>query len=616
MFLSRISQVLFASLIASAGLLLAPQDAAAEGGPASWAPVDTVFFVEIPSFDRLRVQWKKSLISRLMKDEQFRKLTGGGSGKLDEHLEELAKELGLENAEQLKVFPQGGVAVIVTVDPPTAGATEPVVHLAIVGDWGENSPKLAHLLEKIVGKLKADGGSESHEEYRGLTITTVKEAPEPPAPTSQPANGADTDPPAEQPTASTGNDDSPFADGVWFATSGTITAFANDLPTIKGVLDRIAGDGKDSFAQTSHYAGLRKHCAPLGEVNMVVNIPRLVEIGAKLDSNIKEANEMLALDSLGAFVATVAVAPKARVAAQMRGFISLGAERRGLARILTQQVVNKPLLNTQEFPRDTILALLYNIRFENLLDEIYELRKKSDPEGAEMLKAGLKMPLGEGKFIDLERLSKSFTLPLKLQFAFGQPYEPEDLSILLSVKHTSRESVSQLFEFPMASQFLAKRDLDGPSVYDVVMMMMPVGVSVAVTDDDFVIGNTPGINRMIRPADGPPTPKLGSDPQYQFTAQAGPPEAWYMIYVDTHKFLTAALKLHRRAKAAADGEEPPPSFSLDATTHVLDFMKDIPFDKVESPEALLKFAPAILSTATSVPGGILLHSIVTEPIAP
>ena len=138
---------------------------------------------------------------------------------------------------------------------------------------------------------------------------------------------------------------------------------------------------------------------------------------------------------------------------------------------------------------------------------------------------------------------------------------------------------------------------------------------MALTDAVLALGNTPGVEQLIRSAAGKGGPTLASDPQFQFAARMAPPAVWHGAYVDTHKFLTAALALHKQAKAAAEKEDGGQiDLSYDMTGQFLKGIIDIPFDEIENPEELLKYAPIFLLTATSVPEGLLLYSNVTEPV--
>ncbi len=327
---------------------------------------------------------------------------------------------------------------------------------------------------------------------------------------------------------------------------------------------------------------------------------------------LKEQREALALDKIGAVVGTIAIAPKEHVSAELRGVISVAADRTGLAKLLTESVVNKPLLEDSPFPDSTIFSAWYNFKFETLIDEIYEIQRKTDPEGAEMFKASLKVPIGEEKILDVEKLFKSFAPPLTLQFAMSPPYNSENVSLLLSLNHTNREAVAQLFSLPMLSQFTMKRDFLGQPIYD---SFIPPGLSLGLTDATLALGNTPGVEQLIRSAAGKGGPTLASDPQFQFAARMAPPAVWHGAYFDTYKFLTAALALHKRAKAAAAKEDGGQiDLSYDTTGQIMQGMTGIPFDDMENPEELLKYAPIFLSTATSVPEGLMLYSNVTEPV--
>ena len=202
---------------------------------------------------------------------------------------------------------------------------------------------------------------------------------------------------------------------------------------------------------------------------------------------------------------------------------------------------------------------------------------------------------------------------LTIQLALSPPFKTKDVSILISLKHTDRQAIEQLFSFPLLNQYCQKRDVMGQSVYDV--MFPPVGASIAITDNTFAVGNTPGIEQLVNSEPGQQGQALSDDPQYQFAAGQAPQKVCYALYVDTHKFFSAALALYTQAKKAAEaGEEEQFNFSYDMTSRLLDFMKGMSFDKLDVPQAVLQYAPAVLISTTKTPEGLLLYANVTEPV--
>ncbi len=599
-------------LLSGTAITFAATPLAQADGPASWAPADTVVLIEVPDFPKLMEQWKKTSFHRALNDPQMKKMTAGITGKIDTLLNDLVTKLGLESVDQSKVEPTGGAALVLKLKVQ-AWADEPTPLIAVVADWGENDPDLQNLIKQAVAKAIERGGAKTTEDFDGVTITTLTAGKKPSEPAIQPVAPGQQPPPSGGDAASGAPAGIPItAKTVSFATMGTVTAIGSDVALLKKIIKRVKNKGVDSLAQTKDYETLKKRCAPLGQINFFANLPLLIGMAAELTPEFKGQREALALDKIGAVVGTIAIAPKERVSAELRGFIPVAGDRTGLAKLLTEHVVNKPLLENNPFPDSTIFCAWYNFKFETLIDEIYEIKRKTDPEGAEMFKADMKIPISEEETFDVEKLFKSFAMPLKLQFAMSPPYKSENVSLLLSLNHTNREAVAQLFSLPMLTQFMLKRDFLGQPIYD---SFFPPGLSCALTDDLLAIGNTPGVEQLVRSAAGRGGPTLASDPQFQFAARMAPPAVWHGSYCDTHKFLTAALALHKQAKAAAEKEDDGQiDLGFDMTGQFLKGITNIPFDDIENPEELLKYAPIFLSTATSVPEGVLLYSNVTEPL--
>ncbi len=601
---------LWTLVLSVAALAFASTPLARADAPASWAPADTVVLVEVPDFPKFMEQWKKSSFHRIFNDPQMKKLTAGITGGFEVFLQKGVAKLGLESVDQLMVEPTGGAALVLKMG---AGADEPTPLVAVVADWGENDPKLQDLIKQAVAKATESGGTKTTEDFDGVTITTLTVSKKASEPTTPPAEPGQQSPPSDgdaKPGTIAGIPIS--GDTVSFATIGTVTAIGSNVALLKDIIKRVKDKGVDSIARSKDYETLKKRCAPLGQVNFFATVPFLIGLAAEITPRFKEQREALALDKIGAVVGTIDIAPKARVSAELRGFIPVAGDRTGLAKMLTENVVNKPLLEDNPFPDSTIFSTWFNFKFETLLDEIYEIRRKTDPEGAEMFKAEMKIPLSEEETFDVEKLFKSFAMPLTLQFAMSPPYKSENVSLLLSLNHTNREAVAKLFSLPILTQFMMKRDFLGQPVYDTFMLP---GLSAALTDQALALGNTPGVEQLIRSAAGKGGPTLASDPQFQFAARMAPPAVWHGAYFDTHKLLTAALALYKEAKAAAEKEDDGQiDLSFDMTSQFLKGITDMPFDDIENPEELLKYAPVFLSTMTSVPEGLLLYSNVTEPV--
>lgn len=592
----------------------------AAASPAHWAPKDTALLVEIPDFKEFMAQWKKTVVYRCFQDPQIKKLTEPIAGQIDAKLNELARELGLESIEQLKVEPEGGAAFIMSAPRQTANGRASDPDAAIVADWGGNSPQLKELLDKISANAVERGWRKQAEDFDGTGITSLV----PPSPSVQPADAKSAQPIDGEGAAAPANNspeqpappDAPAPKRTLsFATAGTVSVLGSDTQLIKDILSRVKKPTPDCLAGNEHYQTIARDDAPMGQLSLFVDQRRLMQAGIAGDEKKQKQLEASGLENFGPLVATLSLAPASGVAIEMRGSVPLLGEKVGLAKTLIDNVVNKPLHPQGGISQNTVAAWWLNYRFEMLVSDIYEFAKRSDPEGAEVFKSQLKIPISETETIDLEKLFNSLALPLKLHAAMNPPYENKDVSIVLSIGHTSRENVGQLFTIPTMTQFCQKRDVMGQSVYDLVFP--PVGASLGLTDQFLAVGNTSGINSLVESGSSAQNAAGPADPQFLFAVAGAPQEAAQGFYLNLHTLFKAALALHRQAKAVQQASpEAQPSFGMDMTTKLRESLQKIPFDQVEKPEELLQFAPTILSVTTSQPTGLRFYMNVTEPVKP
>ncbi|MCG3137619.1 MAG: hypothetical protein HJJLKODD_01467 [Phycisphaerae bacterium] len=616
-------------LLLPAGLMLfaQPSQVSAATEPAQWAPKDTLVFVEIPAF---KVFWEKTKqlpTYRLMTDEKTKSGYEKVFKNLDKALNDYAKKLGLENVDQLKVEPQGGCAFIVTATAATEPGSEPTPHLALVGEWGENQPKIQELLDKVTATAVERGGKKETEEFKGIQITTL-ELVEPPAPATEGSNdNATDDMPEFESDSGTGMpttpqemvvqalSDIPLPESISYATNSTTTIIGSDAAAVKEALRRVLGDQEDSLASNEDYQALARLCAPVGEASLFVNLPQIMTMAAVSDDDKKEM-KALGFDSLRALVVTFSLAPKPGVSSEMRGFLPITGDRRGIVKMVTDNVISKPVAPEATIPDSALACGWFNMRLETILDEVYSIMKEINPEDAEMMKANLKMTTPEGEIIDMESVFKSFAAPFMGYLAMSPPYERDNISFLLSVGHSSRDTVGKIFTF--IGPYFQKRELMGQSIYD--FSMIPVGVSLALTENRLALGNTPGVEGLIRSGGASAGTSLANDAQFKQTARHAPTEAWAVIYLDKMKSLEAvkAIKAKKKADEAAaaandNANVEAPSFDFDMTKSMIDAMIEDPMMDVVDLDALRPYMSSTIVTISTTPKGIAIYGNEVEP---
>lgn len=581
--------------------------------PADWAPQQTVFFVGTDDFKQFHSQLEKTSAYRLMTHEQGKQMAEVLMKGVQDALTNYAKKLGLDSAEQLKVLPQGPAALMIGVEPPADETSQPQPHMGLVADFGDNQEKVVKLLNKITATTVERGGKKEVEEFRGVTITTIHPV--------EPAKDED----AEEPPPNFGAGpmgmgdpqqmivdmirDLPLPEHVSYATTGKMTVFGSDPKVVQKVLVRVQGDKSKVLSKNEDYLALKRHCAPVGQLQGFVNIPRMLEMAGTQDPSAKGHMQAAGLDALRALVLSVSLVPRPETDIEVRAFLPVRGEKRGIVKMLTANMSNKPLTPESAYPEGTAMCGWMNFRFETLLDEIYEIRKRVDPQGAEMAKANMKIPTPDGDIVDMEQVFKNFSMPLQGYMSMVPPYERENISFLVSVNHRSREVLGNLFK--LIGAYFQKREMLGQSIYD--FAMMPVGVSVTLTDSSFAIGNTPGVEQVVRAGGKVSGTNLKNDPQFQATVRYAPKQAWGVIYQDQMKTFDVMMALHRKAKESGQ-EAAAPAFGFDVTDMMLGQFKESPMLKADNPEVFREFMSSSVIAVTDTGKGIQVYLNATRPV--
>lgn len=599
------SHALLAVFCTLAGMGARPAQAAS---PASWAPRDAILLIEVPNCPHLVEQYKKTMVHAAMGDEQIKGMYQPIFDALEEGLNDYAAKLGLTSIKDLQVEPTGGLALIVTADPPSSAGAEPDFHLAVAGEWGESAGKLNEALARITATAVQRGGKKESAEFRGVQITSV-DLIEPPAP----AEGEDPGAAGMNPMMGMGMDmeqmitdgikEAGLPDHLSYARHENTFVMGSDAAVVKEVLRRVQGDG-ESLDKNDDYLAIQRHCAPIGQLNFFLNIPRLVELARDSAPTEQDRRKLQStgLDGFRAMVSTLALKPKNNAEYEMRCFLPVQGEPRGLVRIFTQLGINKPVQPDRLIPDSSLACGWMNFQLDKLLDEVQEIAKVVDPQAAEQFKANMMVPTADGQIINLADVFNSFSMPARGYMAMTAPYQRENVSLVLSLAHKNRDQIGKIFNF--IGQFLQKRDFMGESIHDVAIM--PIGVSVALTDRALILGNTPGVEQAVRSgASTESTGTLASDRQFQRTASLAPQEAWMVFYVDSMRQFNATLALRDKMKAAGT-EDAPPAFSMDVTDQVLDSLKQAA-KELEGGEQMRKYQGSTLFTITNTPKGIQMY---------
>lgn len=618
----RLSAVVFIGGVFFAGARGAAAQESA--GPAFWAPKDTALFVEIANYKAFNEKYKKTPLSRAGKDDKTSQAAGSFIEMFDKALAKYAKRLGIEDIKKLNLKPEGPAAIIVTVQPTKELGRDEEMGFAMVADWGSNHDKLEELLSKITKHVVDNGGEKQTKTIAGHRITTLKlaesvgeddEAQEI-SPLHQVLGPIASLMDPKQSATSFLKDASP--EEISFTSIGKVTIFGSTVDVVKEIAGRVEKKSEDTLATTDDYKSLKRHCAPLGDLNMLVNIPHLIKVlEAAGDEDRKALIRSLGLKSLRSYVGTVALATKGGAALEMRGFLPIQGKPQGIVKLLTEDVANKPVSPKGGIPASSLTAGWLNLNFGAIMEEIYEIVWRVDAEKAEVWRNTLIVPIpgedGETEMIDAEEILSKLSSPLRGFVSAAAPYGKENVTMMFSLKHKDRETLAKIFE--IIGPFFVQRDLMGQAVYD--LMIPPIGISIALTDSNVVVGSTSAVDEAVRTGGKMEGAGLAKDKQFQRAARLAPRQAWMVIYNDDIKRFAASLALHKKAGEAGEngenGDDAVPVMGTDIGSKVVQGLKEHPALKLDNPESMKKYQSSSLLTATKTPQGIQFYMNVLFP---
>jgi hypothetical protein len=158
-------------LLGMAGLTASSPAARAEVPAEKSLPGTTLAFVKVEDAKQLREGFRASQLGQLLADPALQPLKDDVASKVKETDGKVRAKIGLSIGELLEL-PQGELSLAVVA---TEGGPQPVA-LLIAADAGANQQKMDELMEKLTGLAKEDKAEVTTEEFKGLTLHTLKGA--------------------------------------------------------------------------------------------------------------------------------------------------------------------------------------------------------------------------------------------------------------------------------------------------------------------------------------------------------------------------------------------------------------------------------------------------------
>lgn len=553
--------------------------------PAELVPADALAYVGITDVQALWTDIKGTTDYRRAQDKELADTSGGAFDLVEaarKFKERLAEALDTE-ADQLDNPFAGPLAIYVAAPP---GAALEDAQLVIIAHAAEG-PLLRQYFDVAVAKFKEVADTYETEEAAGVTLHVF-------ASKTDEENGDS----ADEEMDFEGFEEGTGIESVindFFSADSLPPKFVTGLADNRLVLStsvegaRTALERRDrsaSLAGTDDYRALLQELKPTGDVRLLVNLPRLIEMAkaeAAGDSDFQQTMSFVGASSLRSAVGHLRLGTKSYDYKFEMLFLMSG-QRSGLAKLLSME--NRPVTPAATVPANTAIYTSLNVDPPGLLEEILRMIAQQNAEAAEALRASLAaVPMPDGQPIDLpNEVLNHLTGPLTLSFGFTRPYGPGSLRLLGSLGQRDRDALvraASRLPIPPPREFQGAQIFENPGS----------PVQLALSDNHLLAGTAAAIEAMLTGDESAP---LMNDASFKRAARLVPKEAWWVLYIDQHKLLEAFMELSKKG---------PELMADPALGGMMMGLSMVGVDFSDIPPRMLDYtAPAMMTIATTSEG--------------
>jgi hypothetical protein len=368
-----------------------------------------------------------------------------------------------------------------------------------------------------------------------------------------------------------------------------------------------------TVADTDDYKALLQNLKPTGDIRFVVNLPRIMEMipAAAEASEAKDLRRKIrawGLDSLGSLVGHCRIGA-ASYDWKVEALLLLSDNRAGLVKLLGAE--NQPAAPPADVTADTCVWATWNVDVPSWLDELasglFQWRE-APVRGAAPSWMERKLPSGEtvnlrAAFFDYLRG------PLTFSFGIGQASGTAGVHIFAAIGQSDQAAVTKFLGGPVVQDFLEAREVRGTQVFD-FKQLPPVGtpgLSVAVTPERLVVGNTAAVEGALAPA---PSDTAAESETWKRVARYVPEQAWLTLFVDYRKLLDSLAELAKKPQEA-------PAAGADVSTAILAFvMQGLGSGaggELGGLDRLRRYAAQTVYTIASTPQGVQFTAVQLRP---
>ena len=582
-----------------------PTFGAKKSDPAKWVPQDALVYVGIRDWKGASESMDKTAMMRMSEDDALQAAMQPMKKFIENLKSVMADELGLDSPKALEVYPEGGVAFYVTATLDESN--EPIGHLALAMDMGENVGRAKALATSVLDASLKRGGTKDTKEIAGKTITIVRfkdgDAPESAEPQAKTQSlierlfdGVEVQDQVKMMVAAVLSEaEMPEEFAYVFDESRLI--IGSDVETTTDALKRITRGSENSLMGSDAMRTLRRHVEKKADAHVIVNIPEIVSLVTKAEPESVQTANAMGFNKMGALVASMELAPSKKIDTRTIAFLDLGeGERVGIPRILSME--NTRTKPPATVPDDVMMYGSMNLSLANMFTEILAIAERGDPSSVQRIRANMKIPTQDGGVVDLEKdVLAHLVGPLSGMMRAEKPYENDNFNAFIGLGHDAKDSVSLLLTKAAPPGFLMPTEMLGQTVYG--FPMVP-GLSLAVTDGTFLIATQNAAESFIRDeskSDG----ALAGSKTFKAAAKQVPKETSAYLYVDQRRGLEAQAAIVKKGDMPVGGMPP---FGMPAGAMLRWMLAQSADEKLlEQVDVVTKYMPVeIISMATESDG--------------
>ncbi len=591
---------------------------AADTKPSALIPKDSMIYFGIRNFDDFSKSVKKMAVWRMFEDPATKDMTKSWS-KIGTKLKEYAaKKLNFESPKQLEIAPHGSVGVYLALAPPKEEYGEPEVFAALVMEMGEDAKKTRKVIDAIVQKSTDHGGKKDTRELAGGEIIRIRfETDSDVSEDMQAAKGAPLQETIDEIVDLIGDDlpgsipkealqgllsEFQLPEEVVFAFRKDVAILASNQDTAAKVLRSLNSDGEGSYAQSKAVKELGRKLRKDGPIEMVIDIPRLVETFAKENEEVKSVISALGVDTFGPMLYVGEVLPESGIESRGSGFMRIGDKTKGLGKIfmMSNSKVTAPATVTS----DAVGFATLNVNPAEMFEEIIDIATRIDPANGEAMRNGMIVPQPDGTTFDIRKdLIAHLVGPVIGSMSIEKPYAATNYNFFVSIGHKSREAWDKVLAM-VPPGFLTTREMMGATVIDAALPIN--GVSMGLTDRSFVwLGTTNAVEGYIR-REGRSEGGLAETPKFRRLTKLLPKQASGVIFFDGKEMFAAQAAA---SKAGYMQTEIPPMYGPAGGFLQWMIMQNFFGMGLENPDALMKYQKSGMAILTSEDDGIRFQQV-------